>query len=142
MIEKYAMTSPHFEGTVVFGYANGVLTFYDNETDMPEGQLLWCLNNLPNKKTDLEALDGQIKGRIQRVELDTSFEAFWEAYGHKRNRNRCEPQWIKLNDTTRITVMLSLEPYENYLKRKGFAKKLPENYLKYEEYLNDWNKLK
>lgn len=140
-MKKYILTSASFTGSVVFGYVSGWLTFYHNESEMSEEQLRWCAKHLPVEETHLEDLGKLIKGRIRPADIDLSFDSFWESYGHKRNRHRCEPLWKKMNDTKRTQAIMSIEPYENYLRKKNIAKKLPENYLKHQEYLNDWNKL-
>jgi len=142
MIQKYLMKSQSFEGTVTFGFdAEGMLKFYDNESEMNQEQSAWLLRNFPFSLEHLKQVQSKIKGKLEEIPADLSFEVFWKAYNHKRNKIRCEPIWKKMKDTERLECLMNIKSYENYLRRSGIAKLNPENYLKRKEYLNNWNQI-
>lgn len=141
-MKKYILTSQSFKGNIFFGYEEGFLVHYDNQSQMEPVQLRWLLTNFPLTFKNLEAIKPKIKGRIEEVPVDVSFDGFWEAYGKKLNRKRCEPLWRKLTESDQITCIKSIPAYNSYLKRmNGRAKLDPENYLRTEAFQNPWNSL-
>ena len=143
-MKKYILKSKAFSGAVTFGYdAAGYLVFFINEAEMTEDQLKWCSHNLPAKEEYLESYKGIIKGTIEEIPMDISFDAFWDAYGHKVNRKRCEPLWKKLSDADKATAIMNIKPYEAFIKRHNRPKRDPENYLspKFDFYKNQFNSL-
>lgn len=143
MMTKYLLTSKSFDGKVLFGYANNMLVYYENDSEMSHDQHSWLMRNFPVTKRGLDEVKPLIKGKLEIVPQDVSFDVFWSAYDKKINRKRCEPLWKKLSPADCIVCLMSIKPYDGYLKRSGGrAKKDPENYLKSQMYLNDWNQLK
>lgn len=142
-MKKYQLTSKGFEGAVVFGYRDGWLVYYENETDMDLKGLQWISRHFPVEESHLGWLQDQVKsGVIKQVPMDLSFDVFWEAYGKKINKKRCEPLWAKLKDSDRLACIESIKPYEGFLRRHtGRAKKDPENYLKDRMWENNWRGL-
>jgi len=142
IIEKYILTSPSFAGNVVFGFYGGYLVTFSNESEMNGDQRKWLYTHFPFTLQNLTAIQTQIKGRLEQVPVDLTFDAFWEVYGKKVNRKRCEPQWKKLSEAERITCLRSIPAYNSYLKRMHNRAKLdPENYLRRESFQNPWNSL-
>ncbi|MBS4064199.1 MAG: hypothetical protein KGZ74_06540 [Chitinophagaceae bacterium] len=139
---KYTLTSPKFTGKLVFGYTNGLLTHFECAAQMKEEGYKWILENFPLVPSTLKKMADAIPGKMEVVPEDLSFDAFWNAYGKKANRHRCEPLWNKLSDADRIECLSSIKPYDSYLKRVNYRAKLdPENYLKKEAFRNNWNQL-
>jgi hypothetical protein len=139
---KYILKSNAFEGVVTFGFANGFLVHFSNESTMNELQVRWLFTNFPFTTDSLESIRDKIHGKLELVPADLSFDAFWETYGKKVNRKRCEPLWKKLSDAERLTCLTSIPHYKSYLKRTGFRAQMdPENYLKKESFQNPWNSL-
>ncbi|AEL23869.1 hypothetical protein [Cyclobacterium marinum] len=142
MVEKYVLTSSAFRGNVVFGFCDGFLVYFNNESEMNTLQTKWLLTNLPFTRENLEAIKPIIKGKIEVIPHDLSFASFWDAYNKKVNKKRCEPLWNKLSEADKITCLMSIKSYDGYLRRMGGRAKLdPENYLKRESYHNPWNQL-
>lgn len=139
---KYTLTSAKFTGKLVFGYTDGLLTYFENGAEMQETGYRWILDHFPINPEILKKMADAIPGKMEVVPDDLSFEAFWNAYGKKANRHRCEPLWKKLSEADRIECLSSIKPYDNYLKRVNYRAKLdPENYLKKEAFRNNWNQL-
>lgn len=142
IIEKYILTSPSFKGNVVFGFSEGYLVAFENQSEMNEPQRKWLYTHFPFTLKNLTAIQTQIKGRLDQVPVNLDFESFWDAYDKKVNRKRCEPLWKKLSEADRITCLRSIPAYNSYLKRMNNRAKLdPENYLKKESFQNTWNSL-
>lgn len=139
---KYTLTSAKFTGKLVFGYTNGLLTYFENAAQIQDTGYKWILDNFPTSPDILKKMADAIPGKMEVVPEDLSFDAFWNTYGKKANRHRCEPLWNKLSDADRIECLSSIKPYEGYLKRVSWRAKLdPENYLKKEAFRNNWNQL-
>lgn len=142
MIRKFLMKSQSFEGTVTFGFdAEGMLKFYENNSEMNQQQSAWLFRNFPFTLQHLDEVKGKIKGKMEEIPTDLSFNRFWNLYDHKKNKIRCEPIWKKMKDTDRLECLMSIKSYENYLRRTGIRKLDPENYLKKKGYLNNWNQI-
>lgn len=136
------MTSPRFEGKIIFGFTGQFLTYFENTSDLSELGVRWLFTNFPFTVEALESIRGKISGKLDMMPTDLGFDAFWEAYGKKVNRKRCEPLWKKLSDSERMTCLQSIPAYNSYLKRMGNRAKLdPENYLKRESFQNPWQSL-
>lgn len=144
MTKKYILTGKKFIGLVMLGYdQDSFLVYFSNEAQMTSGQIESLLAHLPVTEKQLHALIQAGKGlKLTEVPIAIDFDSFWEAYGKKVNRKRCEPLWAKLSDAKKAACMMSLEPYHNFLRRnEGRAKLDPENYLKRHAFENDWNAL-
>jgi len=139
---KYTLTSQKFKGKLVFGYTEGFLTYYETAAEMKSESYKYILEHLPPVPSQLKKLADAIPGKMEAVPDDLTFDAFWEAFGKKENRHRCEPLWKKLSEADRIECLSSIKPYDGYLKRMNWRAKLsPENYLKKESFRNSWNSL-
>jgi hypothetical protein len=136
------MKSQSFEGTVIFGFdAEGLLKFYENDSEMNQKQSAWLLDNFPFSLQHLKEVQGKIKGKLEEIPADLSFDAFWNKYRKKVNRKRSEPLWRKMSDSERMLCLMSINSYDNYLKRTGRAKLDPENYLKKYSWETNWNQI-
>lgn len=139
---KYTLTSGKFPGKLVFGYTDGLLTYFECAATIKTESYQWVLANFPCTPVHLKSMADQIPGKMEVVPEDLSFEAFWEAFGKKENKHRCEPLWKKLTEADRIECLSSIKPYDGYLKRMNWRAKLsPENYLKKEAFRNNWNSM-
>ncbi len=130
-----------FKGSVEFGFSDeDFLIYFHNDSEMNAEQQMWLLNKVPRTIHLINELATTIKGKLEEIPVDLSFDAFWTKYGKKINRKRCEPLWKKLKDTERMQALRSIEPYKAYLQRSGFRGQLdPENYLKNGSYETNWN---
>lgn len=76
---------------------------------------------------------------IVEASYEVSFEQFWNAYGHKINRKRCEAIWGRMSAEKRVQAWTGVTAYDRFLKRNEWRKKAdPETYLSKEYYLNEW----
>lgn len=141
-MRKYILTIPTAKGIVTFGF-NGQdqLIFYCNESEMSEKQLKWMWEKLPFTSEILQSLARVVKGNLEEVPLDLTFDSFYRPYPNKRNKHRAIPLFDRLNDEQKAKCILAVKPYVSYLERARIAAMLPENFIKREEYLNNFNAL-
>lgn len=103
---------------------------------------LWLLRHCP-ESLDVEQLRAFVSAtRTDAIEstLTFSFEDFWNKYGKKINRKRCEPLFAKLSESNRTNAVLGIAKYDKYLKVQSWRTKAdPESYLRNEMWNNDWN---
>ena len=80
--------------------------------------------------------------KIEEELIPAGFDVFWERYGKKINKYRCEPIWKKLTEKERHQAIRQITPYENYLKKTGYqGKRDPENFLKDKYFLSEFESL-
>ena len=80
--------------------------------------------------------------KIEEELIPAPFDSFWERYGKKINKYRCEPIWKKLTEKERHKAIRQVGPYEDYLKRTGYqAKRDPENFLKDRYFLSEFEQI-
>lgn len=141
-MRKFSLTSDKFTGTIQFWYnEDNILITYSNDTDLDERGNKWMLVNLPEHLNDLDALKLKIKGKIQELPPDISFETFWKDYNHKVSKKRAMAVWVKMSDDDKLDAIFSCKPYLAYLQRvKWRSQADPLTYLKNAMYETDWNK--
>ncbi len=89
-----------------------------------------------------EELKQKVKGKIELIPADLSFDAFWNAYDKKVSKKRCQSVWAKMSDAKRMACLMNISSYDSFLKRSTRGKLDPENYLKREAYETNWNQIK
>lgn len=68
-----------------------------------------------------------------------TFEQWWNRYGVKRNRIRCEKAWNKLSEADQVNAYFKLGPYERHLQLNAWKTKAePDTYLRSRYWDNDW----
>jgi len=139
----YVLTSPSFGGQVEFKYnAIGRLILYKDGSDMTPEQREWMLKRMPFSAEGLEAIKAVIKGRLDEVPPDLTFDTAYNHYGYPRNRFRAEPIWNKLKEGDRLNCLRSFRPYRQYVERKGIAMMCFDRYLRERQWETDWHSLK
>lgn len=142
-MKKYVLTSQLFAGAVTFWYNDlDLLVYYHNEGEMSEKQHVWLLKHMPRELVELDALRQTVKGSIEELPPDLSFDTFWDVYDKKINRKRCEPMWKKLSDADKMKALAVIKKYDAYCQRTGVGKAHPDNFMSKEYYLVDWSKVK
>jgi hypothetical protein len=140
---KYILTSPNFEGRLIFGFDGDKLRLYSDESNLTRSQLEWMMLKRPFTEQELKEFVRHLKvgAKLTMVPPSLEFDAFWNAYKKKVNRQRCEPLWKKMSDAERTSCLMSIAAYDSFLMRDGRAKLDPENYLKRKAWDNNWNAL-
>lgn len=143
-MKHYILTSPKFAGSIEYKYCDeGYLTWFSYQATMSSKQREYALTKMPLTINGFQDLIGNSDTlKVEEILLDFSFDAFWESYANKINRKRCEPIYNKLTNEKKLQCIKSIASYKRYLRKTNFRNEVdPENYLKREMYLNDWNKL-
>jgi hypothetical protein len=71
--------------------------------------------------------------------FEISFDMFWQKYDKKINRKRCEPLWLKMNMSDRVSAFMGIDAYNKYLRRDSWRTKAdPEKYLRDRYWENEW----
>ena len=125
----YRFTSKLFQGVIFFEYADGVLVTFEKKAQLTQEQHNYFAKNFPFFEENLAVFAGK-SGKIEHVEQDLSFDAFWNYYGQKINKLRTEPIWQKLTKADRAAVFAAIPKYKYHCKIKGIAMANPENYLR------------
>ncbi|MCC2598033.1 MULTISPECIES: hypothetical protein [Sphingobacterium] len=139
-MKRFVLTSDSFKGQVVLGYnEDGLLSLVENDAIMTEKQFSWFWDFLPIHESQLSEYKRKVKGYLEELPEDISFDAFWNRYGKKINKIRCEPIFKKLKDAEKLLAIRNIKPYEEYLERTGYRGKCdPENYFKKGYWNVDW----
>lgn len=139
-MRKFVLTSDKFCGSVTMWFDDAdVMVHYNNETDMGKEAHFWMIERIPRNLLELELLKGKVKGKIEELPPDLSFETFWEAYRNKVNRKSCLALWEKMSKEKKIKCINSVKPYLDYLARvKWRNQKDPTTYLRTEDYETEW----
>ncbi|MGQ1929590.1 hypothetical protein [Ornithobacterium rhinotracheale] len=129
----FVMTSPKFQGSVTYHYAeNGYLKILKNEAQMDaelHGELL--KKATPIHISQMLEMKKNIKhGKVEEMPADLSFERFWKTYGNfAGKKKRCEQLWNALNDTERTQCLNYISIYKSAKSRDGTALAYPETYI-------------
>ncbi|MBV6442724.1 MAG: hypothetical protein EPGJADBJ_04446 [Saprospiraceae bacterium] len=132
-MNKYVITfkgkSANVPITVAYG-ENGLLRSLDfGDQLLGEEAVRFCYARIPC--TELELSELAYNCLIEPVPTDLSFNAFWEQYGNKQNKDRAYKFWTALPDADRIAALRAIRRYNQYLAQKpGIEKKYPDTWLK------------
>lgn len=78
------------------------------------------------------------------LQEDLSFERFWEAYDHQKNKLGAQKYWAKLSDADKRFALQNIVAYRHYIavNAEWYNKKYPDGYLGAEKlYMDEWFKL-
>lgn len=109
---------------------NGLLRSVDfGAQDISVEATRFCYSHIPMEESELGQL-GYI-ALIEQVPQDLSFNAFWEKYGNKQNRDRAFKFWSALPEPDRVAALRAIRRYDQYLAQKpNQDKKYPDTWLK------------
>ncbi|TLP81378.1 hypothetical protein [Maribacter sp. ACAM166] len=139
-LTTYTVKAKHRPDVWVFKYhLNGVLKSFEVlDGIMEPKQINWLFNNgnFPYMEATAKELS-KIRNKEKQLVFDVAvglplltFQAFWDAYGHKRKITRSKLLWAKLNDATKLKAIDYISRYNNYLRNhNGIAKCNPDTYL-------------
>jgi hypothetical protein len=76
---------------------------------------------------------------IVAADVEVSFKMFWDKYGKKINRLRCEALWKKLSLVEQVEAYTGIQPYDKYLQIENWRSKAdPDTYLRNKFYQNEY----
>lgn len=132
-MNKYIVT---FKGhtkniSVTVAYSeNGFLRSIDfGEQELDGLEIMYCYQKIPYHVERLGDI-GHV-ALVEQVPTDLSFNAFWEQYGNKQNKDRAYKFWTALPDKDRIAALRAIRRYNLYLQHQpGIEKKYPDTWIK------------
>lgn len=127
------------QSTFTFNDAELMVEF-KADAGMSDEALTWLLERLPVKYEELKRMAEKIKVELIEVQLDLSFEKFWNEYGYKvGSKSKAEKNWKALTDADKTKALQSISKYKRYLQVKtGIEQVYPERYLSHRRFENDF----
>lgn len=120
----------------VFNYhLNGQLhsfTILEGALSEKQAKWLFVMGNFPHQESMVKEWQTKLKANfeIQIGYPDTSFEAFWNAYGLKTRKVETQQLWAKLKEGDRIKALEGIRRYNNHLRLFQWKSKVdPNRYL-------------
>ncbi len=139
-MDKYLFTSLSNRRRILFGYENGYLRELSIEGDISMAEIDFLKNEIPWFEIGLDRFQSITRGKVSRIELDLSFDSFWNTYAYKvGNKLRTEKLWDKLSDIEKARVLKSIKVYDQFLEfKKNQEKAYPETYLSQRRFENNY----
>ncbi|HLO92447.1 MAG TPA: hypothetical protein VK172_14880 [Lentimicrobium sp.] len=127
-MEEFIFTSGTFEGSMRFGYVNGILEQFENNAILNDTQMNHLSTHFPFRMEYLESLKGS-SGVIKEI-TDLSFEAFWNKYEYKVDKQQAEHFWSKMSREDKLAALAGITKYKYRCKLKNTAMIYPVRYLR------------
>lgn len=125
----YLFTSPRMGGFMKFGYSDeGVIVSFENSAVLDGTQMQYLKANFPWTISDLAKIRGR-EGKIEEI-TDTTFDTFWEKYGHKKGKVKAEMYWKKLDEGSKAKAIQSVARYKYDCKLHNREMVYPERFIK------------
>lgn len=83
--------------------------------------------NVSRPKNDTNTIKSKRESKKEN-NIKDSFQSFWDAYGKKNDREKCEVKWSKLTQADREAIMMDIPRYLATISDKQFQKN-PLTYL-------------
>ncbi|MEO0337607.1 MAG: hypothetical protein AAF242_00190 [Bacteroidota bacterium] len=100
----------------------------------------WLWRFIPRNLTKLSTYKNNPDISYKSVELDLSFQRFWNDYQNKKgNKARAEKLWLGLSKEDRIKALDGIKKYNYFLATQtAMNKAFPETYLSQRRYENEY----
>lgn len=142
-MKKILITSANFSGEiqVVYGEDLLLMTIDFSYADCSPEQISWTKLRVPAvlDAQFQDAFAGAKSINIVMEGYEVTFEMFWQAYGEKINKIRCEKRWEKLSKADRQKAFAGVAKYLKHLAKNSWQNKAnPDTYLMNKYWLNEW----
>lgn len=136
----YVLTSTAWRGEIEITYNDsGLLINCDlTKAELSEAQHLWFLKRMPARIDELKALIESTKtARLTPVDLDVTFEMFWDRYNDKERSSKKKTGriWNRMTRADQIKAYRYIFTYDA-CRPAGVARKYAETYLNAELWNN------
>jgi len=141
---KYILDHKNMDGTIIVGYnQRGFLTYFEMSAALEEKIIMFMHTHIDKyrRQEDLPGFCAKACLRWKEMEEDMSFEAFWNLYGHKRDKDRCRKIFERLDESTIPHIFKSTHAYRRYMLRNPWYHQMSGEKFLRDGYENDWNKL-
>lgn len=140
---KYVLSSKNWGVLLIAEYREeGTLKELKIPQVLEQEQLSFLLSGCTTVQR-LEALVNIIKSKdksikLEEVEVDLSFDSFWEAYAYKKGKKaRVKRKWESMEEEEQLKAISYIKKYNFFLaERPHMERKYPETYLNAEEWNN------
>lgn len=132
----YILTSNMYEGTITFKFdlKGDLIVFSLEDATLSELQKKWLYRRVPIEEKYMQIFHKSKKFKIQKGDIDLSFETFYNKYDKKTHKMEAEGLWNKSSKTKKIKAILGIDGYNRYLSKTGIAKTNPARYLRKKYY--------
>ena len=139
-MDKYLFTSITGNRKILMGYEDGLLRELSIEGSMSNSEIQFLMLHFPWIECGLKQFEEITRGKVTRIEMDLSFDTFWNAYAYKvGNKTRTEKLWDKLSGVDKAAVLRSIPIYDTFLVIKKNQDKLyPETFLSQRRFENNY----
>lgn len=144
-MKKLLLTSTGYSGEVVivYGMENKLILIDMQTASMTDEQIQAMKARVPTSYDESSFLKAFNSPTLRVIEegFQVGFEAFWDKYGIKRNKERCIKLWDKLSEADRVKAYYSLNGYFRHLAQNTWKTKAePDTYLRNRYFDNDYTK--
>lgn len=142
-MRKFIISSENFSGQIGLAYApdGQVLGIDFTGCELSQPQAEYFLRKVPAvySKPAWDEAFSRASLKIVVEDIKVEFADFWEAYGVKHNKVRCETLWRKMNETEKTRAVHGITAYDRFLKANAWRTKAePDTYLKGKYWDNEW----
>ncbi len=137
MQKTYIMTSPAFDGEVVFNFQYDALIGYDTTgANLSVQQITYLAQNLPRTLNEIQSFLAK-SPTIEFKCLELTFEMFWNKYDEKQlsSKKKAQAKWDKITKTEQMKAYRFVDVYFSHIP-SGTRKKYAETYLNAELWNN------
>lgn len=137
---NYLVTHIKNGKTMLFTFdLNGFLIAFKTDLKMSEATVNYFNANFPFKISQIDHFKTTGHFRVEVLQQDLSFTAFWNAYSYKvGNKARAEKLWKALKDTDKAKAISYIKRYNNnLLLTPGIQRLYPETYLSQKRFNNE-----
>lgn len=127
------------QSTFTFNDAELLIEF-KADAAMSTEALTWLLERIPVKHAELQKMATGIGAKLVEVQLDLSFEKFWQEYDYKvGNKTKCKKLWEALTDADKSVALSAIGRYKRYLQVKTTIEQVyPERFISHRRFENDF----
>ena len=135
-MRKFQITSPKFTGAVEITYNDALLSIIDfSNASLDRVATERMLEKIPTLELLLkDAFTGTSVSIIQ-LDVEITFEMFFNAYGKKVKKKRAEVLFNKLPMATKLKCYFSIKKYNQYLANNTWQTKAdPDSFIREERW--------
>jgi uncharacterized HAD superfamily protein len=139
-MRKFALTSQKIQGQIELMFQQNELIYIDfSKAGLTAEQKAYFLQHLIIHQQQLQAFCNKLRLDCIELEIEITFDMFWNKYGYKVDRKRAEAIWNKLPKAKQVAAYYGIDRYEAYLRRTEWRTKMePKTYLRNERWNDEW----
>lgn len=138
----YTVTGKNTDVLWQFGYdtEGNIISFQFLNGKLDEKQERWLFHSpvkFPYKESMIENWQSSIKNfNVEKGEPDITFDRFYNTYAVKQKRAVTKELWEKLSKRNKIDAIAYIKRFNDFLKRNGTGKPLPDTYIRQKRWLD------